>query len=143
MLRDRQHAIVGEGLALSCVHLGWSALPVLMMESQFATAWHGWRRRKVFPGVFVECADNDWTCDIMLRSDSRPGRLAFWTDRSGAWMPQIEEGWTPQQVAGRLASAHQLQVTFDDWLDLAAAFADRAPRRGGWLRELAVGRRPS
>ncbi|MEV4415429.1 hypothetical protein [Catellatospora sp. NPDC049609] len=133
MLRDKQHAIVGQGLALGCAHLGWTGgLSVLDMEDHFAAAWTGWPRRALFPGVFVGGADNnDWTNFIMVRSEYRPGRRAFWTDRLGSWAPQLDEGWTPQEIAKLLGSESQLPVTFDDWLDLGAVFISGVPRVDG------------
>jgi len=133
VLRDRQHAIVGQGLALGCAHLAWAGgVPVLAMESRFEVAWSGWPHRRLFPGIFVHYTSWDFTNCMMVPSEYRPGRRAFWTDRSGAWLPQLEEGWAPQEIAGLLASENQLPVTFDDWVDLATSFGYRGPRRGGW-----------
>jgi len=84
----------------------------------------------LFPGIFVHYTSWDFTLRMMVPSEYRPGRRAYWTDRSGSWMPQLDEGWTPREVAGLLASATQPAVTFEDWVDLAAAFTVAGPRPG-------------
>lgn len=119
--KARQETAVGEGLAIGCRALGFTAVTSNKMAVEFAfvRAWRDWRYASTFRVVHATHARNDLLRILHASSNRRGVIVADWSC-GRYYEPRLRGDWDVEECASLVERG--TDVPLDGWIDLARAF---------------------